>query len=58
MGAEDLASQIEAAGEGDAQIGTQLEVRLLDGGKRVMQLQIKQRRTRNSDRSCLPSALA
>ncbi len=44
--AGELARQIEAASEGDAQIRTQLEVRLLDGGKRVMQLQIKQRRTR------------
>ena len=46
LGAEELARQIEAASEGNAQIRAQLEVRSLDGSKRVMQLQIKQRRTR------------
>jgi hypothetical protein len=46
IGAEELARQIEAASEGNAQIRSQLVVRSLDGGKRVMQLQIKQRRTR------------
>ena len=58
MGAEELADQIEAASEGNAQIRTQLEVRSLDGGKRVMQLQIKQRRTRTATDLAYRGALA
>ncbi|MGI8890516.1 MAG: hypothetical protein ACR2G0_06990 [Chthoniobacterales bacterium] len=45
MSADELASKMEAANHGSASIRTQLEIRTNEGGKRVMQLQIKQRRT-------------
>jgi hypothetical protein len=45
MSARELARQMDATMQGSALIRTQLAVRFLDGGKRVMQLQIKQRRT-------------
>ncbi len=48
MSAEELAQKIDAAGEGSALIRTQLEVRLTEGGRHVMQLQIKQRRTKTA----------
>lgn len=45
MVADELAARMETAGLGSASIRTQLEVRNNAGGKRVLQLQIKQRRT-------------
>jgi len=44
--AAELASQMDALFQGNALIRSQMEIRLPDGGKRVMQLQIKQRRTK------------
>ena len=46
MSAAELAGRLEAVGQGDALIRTKLEVRAGDGTKRVLQLQIKQRRTK------------
>jgi hypothetical protein len=46
MSAEELAQRIDAAGAGSALIRTQLEIRLTEGGRHAMQLQIKQRRTK------------
>ena len=48
MSAEELAQKINAASEGSALIRTQLEVRLTEGNRRVMQLQIKSRRTKTT----------
>ena len=48
MSAEELAGRMDAARQGCALIRTQLEVRSLDGGKRVLQLQIKERRTKTA----------
>jgi hypothetical protein len=48
MSAEELAGRLNAAVLGSAQIRTQLEIRWLNGGKRVLQLQIKQRRTKEA----------
>ena len=45
MSARELASRLDTTMQGSALIRTQLEVRFLNGGKRVMQLQIKQRHT-------------
>jgi hypothetical protein len=46
--ANELAARMDIAGQGSASIRTQLEVRNKDGGKRVLQLQIKQRRTKTA----------
>jgi hypothetical protein len=46
--ATELASRIDALSQGNALIRTKLEVRSGDGTKRVLQLQIKQRRTKTS----------
>ena len=48
MSAQELAARLNSAVQGSAQIRTQLEVRTLAGGKRVLQLQIKQRRTKTA----------
>jgi hypothetical protein len=48
ISAEELASRLNTALLGSAQIRTQLEVRNLAGSKRVLQLQIKQRRTKTA----------
>ena len=48
ISAEELAGRLNTALEGSAQIRTQLEVRTIAGGKRVLQLQIRQRRTTNA----------
>ncbi|MEO5718511.1 MAG: outer membrane lipoprotein-sorting protein [Chthoniobacterales bacterium] len=45
MSAQELAAKLDAVGQGNASIRTQLAVRTNAGGKRVSQLQIKQRRT-------------
>ena len=46
--AKELASQLTAAGQGNAQVRAKLEVRAADGTKQVLQLQIKERRTPTS----------
>ena len=46
--AEELAGRLNAVVQGSALIRTRLEIRSSDGGKRVLQLQIKQRRTKNT----------
>ena len=46
--ADELAAKMDSAGQGSASIRTQLEVRTNTGGKRVLQLQIKQRRTKRA----------
>jgi hypothetical protein len=48
MSAAELAGRLDAVGQGNALIRTKLEVRSGDGTKRVLQLQIKQRRTKTS----------
>ena len=48
MSAAELAGRMDAASQGSALIRTKLEVRSLDGAKRVLQLQIKQRRTKTA----------
>lgn len=48
MSAEELAGRLNAAAQGSALIRTRLEIRSSNGGKRVLQLQIKQRRTKNA----------
>ncbi len=48
MSADELAAKLDAIGQGNASIRTQLEVRTNGGGKRVMQLQIKQRRMKTA----------
>jgi len=45
MSAAELASRMDAVSQGNALIRTKLEIKLADGTKRVLQLQIKQRRT-------------
>ncbi len=45
---EELARRLDSDVQGSALIRTQLEVRSVDGGKRVLQLQIKQRRTKTA----------
>jgi hypothetical protein len=46
MSAAELAGRMDAVGQGNALLRTKLEVRSGDGTKRVLQLQIKQRRTK------------
>ncbi len=46
MSAAELAGRLDAVGQGHALVRTKLEVRSGDGTKRVLQLQIKQRRTK------------
>ena len=48
MSAAELAGRMDAVSQGNALIRTKLEVRSGDGTKRVLQLQIKQRRTKTS----------
>jgi len=48
MSAAELAGRLDAVSQGNALIRTKLEVRSGDGTKRVLQLQIKQRRTKTS----------
>lgn len=48
LSAPELASQMDAAFQGNALIRSQMEIRPPNGGKRVMQLQIKQRRTKSA----------
>ena len=48
ISAEELAGRMNVARQGSALIRTQLEVRSLEGGKRVLQLQIKERRTKTA----------
>ena len=48
VSAEELARRLDTNTQGSALIRTQLEVRFFDGGRRVMQLQIKQRRTKTA----------
>jgi len=48
MSAADLAARMDAVSQGNVLIRTKLEVRSGDGTKRVLQLQIKQRRTKTS----------
>ena len=48
MSAAELADRLNAVSQGNALIRTKLEVRPLDGAKRVLQLQIKQRRTKTA----------
>ncbi len=48
MSAADLADRLAAVSEGSALIRSKLEVRSLDGARRVFQLQIKQRRTKTT----------
>ncbi|MEO5753218.1 MAG: outer membrane lipoprotein-sorting protein [Chthoniobacterales bacterium] len=48
MSAGELAAKLDAVGQGGASIRTQLEIRTNGGGKHVMQLQIKQRRTKDA----------
>jgi hypothetical protein len=46
MSAAELADRLEASNQGSALIRTKLQVQSTDGAKRVLQLQIKQRRTK------------
>jgi hypothetical protein len=46
MSAAELAGRLDAVGQGSTLLRTKLEVRSGDGTKRVLQLQIKQRRTK------------
>jgi Outer membrane lipoprotein-sorting protein len=48
MSAAELAGRMDAVGQGNALIRTKLEARSGEGIKRVLQLQIKQRRTKTS----------
>jgi len=48
MSAAELAAQLDAVSQGSALIRTKLEVRSLEGAKRVLQLQIKKRRTKTT----------
>jgi len=48
MSAAELADRLNAVSQGNALIRTKLEVRPLDGVRRVLQLQIKQRRTKTA----------
>ena len=48
MSAAELADQLDAVSQGSALIRTKLEVRSIEGTKRVLQLQIKQRRTKTT----------
>jgi Outer membrane lipoprotein-sorting protein len=46
MSAAELADRLEASNQGSALIRTKLQIQTTDGAKRVLQLQIKQRRTK------------
>jgi len=48
MSAAELADRLDASSQGSALIRSKLEVRSLEGAKRVLQLQIKQRRTKTT----------
>jgi hypothetical protein len=48
MSATELAARMDAVNQGNALIRSKLEVQSADGTKRVMQLQIKQRRTKTT----------
>jgi len=48
MSAAELADRMDASSQGSALIRTKLEVQSPEGGKRVLQLQIKQRRTKTT----------
>ena len=48
MSAAELADQLDVVSQGSALIRTKLEVRSLEGAKRVLQLRIKQRRTKTT----------
>ena len=48
MSAAELAGRMDAVSQGNALIRTKLEVRSADGARRVLQLQIKQRRTKTT----------
>ena len=48
MSAPELAARLDAVSQGNALIRSKFEVRSSDGSKRVMQLQIKQRRTKGT----------
>jgi len=48
MSAAELAAQLDAVSQGSALIRAKLEVRSLEGAKRVLQLQIKKRRTKTT----------
>jgi hypothetical protein len=48
MSAAELAVRLDASSQGTALIRSKLEVRSLEGAKRVLQLQIKQRRTKTT----------
>src|SRR5260370_24512266 len=48
MSAAERADRLNAVSQGNALIRTKLEVRPLDGARRVLQLQIKQRRTKTA----------
>jgi hypothetical protein len=48
MSADQLASRMDAARQGSKMIRARLEVRSSEGAKRVLQLQIKERRTKNT----------
>ena len=48
MSAAELADQLDVVSQGRALIRSKLEVRSLEGAKRVLQLQIKQRRTKTT----------
>lgn len=48
MSAQELANRIDEAMQGSAIIRTQLEIHFANGGKRVLQLQIRQRRNQSA----------
>jgi hypothetical protein len=48
MSATELADRLDASNQGSALIRSKLEIRSLEGAKRVLQLQIKQRRTKTT----------
>jgi hypothetical protein len=48
MSAAELADQLDAVSQGSALIRSKLEIRSLEGARRVLQLQIKQRRTKTA----------
>jgi Outer membrane lipoprotein-sorting protein len=48
MSAQELAGRIDTTLQGNALIRSQMELRFSNGGKRVLQLQIKQRRTKTA----------
>jgi hypothetical protein len=48
MSATELADRLDASSQGSALIRSKLEIRSLEGAKRVLQLQVKQRRTKTT----------